>query len=42
MTNVQHNFSVVNVSGGEAEIADQYRDSSVFVDPKHISRYPAK
>jgi hypothetical protein len=33
MTNVQHNFTVVSVDGDVAQVTDQYRDSSVYVDP---------
>jgi len=33
-TQVQHNFSVLQVQADEAEIADAYRDSSVYVNPK--------
>jgi hypothetical protein len=33
-THVQHDFAVLMVQGDEAVVADQYRDGSVFVDPK--------
>jgi hypothetical protein len=32
-TDVQHNFVVLSVQNDEAEVADQFRDSSFFVDP---------
>jgi hypothetical protein len=32
-TEVVHNFTVVSANGSEAQVADDYRDSSVFVDP---------
>ncbi len=30
---VMHNFSVISASNDEAQVADDYRDSSVYVDP---------
>jgi hypothetical protein len=32
-TDVQHNFVVLSVQNDEAQVADQFRDSSFFVDP---------
>jgi hypothetical protein len=32
-TSVQHSFVVVSAGGDQAEVADDYRDSSIFVDP---------
>jgi hypothetical protein len=32
-TEVTHNFTVVSATDTEAQVADDYRDSSVFVDP---------
>jgi hypothetical protein len=32
-TNVRHNFLVVKVQGDDAQIVDNYDDSSIFIDP---------
>jgi hypothetical protein len=37
-TDVAHNFVVVTATDDQAEVADDYRDSSVFVDP--VSKEP--
>jgi hypothetical protein len=32
-TDVQHRFIVLSVEGDNAQVADRYRDSSIYVDP---------
>lgn len=32
-TNVEHDFYVIGYLGDEAEVADRYKDSSIYVDP---------
>jgi len=32
-TNVQHSFVVLSVQGDQAMVSDDYRDSSIYVDP---------
>ena len=32
-TSVQHEFVVLSVDGDTAQVADRYRDSSIYVDP---------
>jgi hypothetical protein len=32
-TEVQHSFNIVQIQGDEAEVADAYRDSSVYINP---------
>jgi len=41
-TNVQHNFVVISVDGDQAQVADQYRDSSLFVDPSTHDPLPGQ
>ena len=42
VTNVQHNFSVLSADNNQAQVADQYRDSSVFVDPTSHEPLPGQ
>ena len=36
-TDVQHSFIVSNVDGDNADVADRYEDSSVYVDANTVS-----
>jgi hypothetical protein len=41
-TSLQHNFVVSSVQGDEAQVADQLRDSSFFVDPETQEPLPGQ
>lgn len=33
-TNVEHDVYILDVQGDEADVADRYKDSSIYVDPE--------